>query len=817
MSQVIGAGTRVSARASSGATDGLRFAAELAAVAAAYWLTASFSLRLASINPSAAPIWPATGLALSLTLIRGYRIWPALLAGAIAANITTSGWVSLIIGSGNALEALAGAWLVNRLAGGVRAFRSPTGVGKFTAIVCLAATPISATIGVIALTLTGHSTWTSFGAVWSTWWLGDLSGGVVVTPAIVLWAIDPPKITWPTGRASEAALVSALAVIVGLICLGPSPITGGSAPLAFVAVLPLLWAALRCGERDTAMVALILSIWAVWGAAAGAGPFIQSSQNGSFLLVTAFMVSAAAPSLALSAGAAVRNRALASSEESRRLLIENLPDHAIFMVDVAGRTATWNSGAARLFGYTTNEIVGEPVSKLQPDDELGDLVGVPSEAAEAGKLAGDGWRVRADGSRFWANSVVSAIRDPEGRLLGFAKITRDLTEQRKAQDALEHTRAQLTQAQKLEALGQLTGGIAHDFNNLLMVIGGQADLLEVRLGEQRQLKSLETIKLAVGRGASLTRQLLSFARRQTLTPEAIDLPGRFAAMEGILKSSVGETVELDLELGEDMWPVEVDADELEMALINLAVNARDAMPNGGRLRITASNLTCRETDLSGDFVAVCVTDTGVGMAPEVLEKAFDPFFTTKAAHKGTGLGLSQVHGFARQSGGDASVVSTAGKGCTVTLRLPRASRPPPAERPSVQVEPLQRASGSVLLVEDNPSVAETTSALLKALGYRVVHETNAVDAIGRLDAGEPIDVVLSDIVMPGPFDGMGLARRLRGSHARLPVVLTTGYSDAPDAAADAVAILRKPFTAKSLASVLAGALTGARQPAEPGP
>jgi len=443
VSQVIGAGTRVSARAGSGSTDGLRFAAELAAVAAGYWLTATLSLRLASINPSAAPIWPATGLALGLTLIRGCRIWPAILAGAIAANIATAGWVSLIIGSGNTLEALAGAWLVNRFAGGVRAFRSPTGVGKFTAIVCLAATPISATVGVIALTFTGHSTWTNFGPVWSTWWLGDLSGGVVVTPAIVLWAIDPPKITWPTGRASEAALVSALAVIVGLICLGPSPITGGSAPLAFVAVLPLLWAALRCGERDTAMVALILSIWAIWGAAAGAGPFIQSSQNGSFLLVTAFMVTAAAPSLALSAGAAVRNRALASSEESRRLLIENLPDHAIFMIDVAGRSATWNSGAARLFGYTTDEIVGEPVSKLQPEDELGDLAAVPSEAAEAGKLAADGWRVRADGSRFWANSVVSAIRDPEGRLLGFAKITRDLTEQRKAQDALEHTRAQV--------------------------------------------------------------------------------------------------------------------------------------------------------------------------------------------------------------------------------------------------------------------------------------------------------------------------------------------------------------------------------------
>src|SRR5258708_1582820 len=272
-----------------------------------------------------------SGRALGLTLIRGFRIWPAVLAGAIAANVATSGWVSLVIGTGNTLEALAGAWLVNRLAGGVRAFRTPAGVGKFAVLVCAAATPISATIGVIALTLTGHSTWASFGAVWSTWWFGDLAGGVVVTPAIVLWPLDPPDLAWPTGRASEAALVIALAVIVGLVCLGPTPMPGGSAALAFVAVLPLLWAALRCGERDTAMVALILSTLAAWGVAAGAGPFIEPTQNGSFLLVTAFMVSAAAPRLALRARAAGRHPGFASRGESRPPPLQKLPHPAIFL------------------------------------------------------------------------------------------------------------------------------------------------------------------------------------------------------------------------------------------------------------------------------------------------------------------------------------------------------------------------------------------------------------------------------------------------------------------------------------------------------
>jgi PAS domain S-box-containing protein len=818
LSQVADAGAKLTRSASGRAGVSLRILAELVAIAVGYWLVAALSLRFASINPSAAPIWPPTGLALGLILLRGYRIWPAILAGAIAANVPIAGWTALAIGSGNALEAIIGAWLVNRFAGGACAFRSPTGVGKFTAIVCAVATPISATIGVLALTLSGHSTWASFGEVWSTWWLGDLSGAVVLTPALVLWATDPPKIAWPTGRGAEAALVIALAAAVGLICLGPAPPMGGSAALAFLPVLPLLWAALRCGERDTASVAMVLSAMAVWGAAAGDGPFIQPTQNESFLVVVAFMVSTSAASLALSAGAAVRNRALASSEESRRLLLENLPDHAVFMLDPAGRILTWNSGAERLYGYAADEIIGEPVSRLQPAEEPGRL-GDVSALASGAKLELEGWRLRRDGSRFWGASMISALRDPDGRLVGLAKITRDLTEQRRAQATLERTRAELAQAQKLEALGQLTGGIAHDFNNLLMIIGGQGDLLETQIDEPRQLRAVEAIRLAVGRGASLTRRLLSFARRQTLTPEVIELPARLRAMQGMLASSAGETVQVELDVVDEVWPVEVDAAELEMALINLAMNARDAMPDGGRLRIAARNLAGRETGRDGDFVALSLTDTGVGMAPEVLEKAFDPFFTTKSEHRGTGLGLSQVHGFAIQSGGEVTAESEPGKGCTVTMRLPRAalrahavSAPDSTSGPASDLaEALAPASGRVLLVEDNPHVAETTAALLEALGYRVVHEANAVDALGRVEAGERIDLVLSDIVMPGPFDGVGLAHRLRHSHAGLPVVLVTGYSDTPDADRAAAAVVRKPFSAKSLALVLAGALKEARR------
>ncbi|HZZ36576.1 MAG TPA: MASE1 domain-containing protein, partial [Caulobacteraceae bacterium] len=436
------------------ASAGWRYAAELIAIAAVYWGLAKLSLQFASINPSATPIWPPTGLALGLTLLRGYRIWPAIAAGAVAANVATSGAVSLAIGAGNMLEALAGAWLVNRLAGGVEAFRTPLGVGKFAALVCALATPISATIGVLSLTLAGDSAWPSFRDVWTTWWLGDFAGAVVVTPALVLWVVSPPNLGRGMRPASEAALVMILAVTVGLIAFGPGPHPAGGVALAFLAVLPLLWAALRCSERDTATVALILSVFAVWGAASGQGPFLQPTLNDSFLLLVAFMVSAAAPSLALSAGVGVRNRALTSSEESHRLLVESLRDHAIIMLDPDGRIATWNSGAAQIYGYAASEIVGQPAERLSPNDEPKTLL---SQAAEAGKVELEGWRVRRDGSRFWANVVVNAIRDPQGALLGFAKITRDVSERREAEAALEHTREQLLQSQKLEALGQLTG------------------------------------------------------------------------------------------------------------------------------------------------------------------------------------------------------------------------------------------------------------------------------------------------------------------------------------------------------------------------
>jgi PAS domain S-box-containing protein len=780
------------------------FPAELAAIALVYWLTATLSLRFASINPSATPIWPPTGFALGLMLLRGYRIWPAILVGAVAANYQTSGWTAVAVGAGNTLEALAGAWLVNRFAGGVLAFRNPVGVAKFAAVVCAAATPISATIGVASLTLSGHAAPSSFLGVWTTWWLGDLAGGVVVAPALVLWVIDPPRLGRPYRPLIESALTVILAAAVGVFALGPALRPVGSVALAFLAVLPLLWGALRGSERDTITAAVILSAFAVWGAAAGSGPFIQPTLNDSFLLLVAFIVAAALPSLALSSGMGARGRDLAARETDHRLLVEAIRDYAVFMAGTDGRITTWNVGAARIYGYAAADVVGQPLTKLLPPDHEADLAALLRQVAESGEAEVEGWRVRQDGSRFWAQVLVSAIRDDRDRLIGFAKVTRDVSEQRQAQIDLEHTREQLLQAQKLEALGQLTGGVAHDFNNLLMVVGGQADLLSRKLGDRRQLKAIDAIKAAVARGSSLTQQLLSFARRQTLTPEVIDLPGRLEAMRGVLKSSLGEAIELELDIEAAIWPLEADAHELELALLNLAVNARDAMPDGGRVRIGARNVDQAGAAAPCDLVEISVSDTGAGMAPAVMAKAFDPFFTTKPTGKGTGLGLSQVHGFALQSGGDVSAVSRPGEVCRIILRLPRTTRPREVgRRPSAQ-EPAH-APGAVLLVEDNPDVAEVTSAMLQRLGCSVVQAADGAGALSRLEQGERFDLLLSDIVMPGPIDGLALAGRVRAQYPDLPILLATGYNQASKGP-PGVEILHKPFDLDVLAKALAAAL-----------
>jgi PAS domain S-box-containing protein len=516
-----------------------------------------------------------------------------------------------------------------------------------------------------------------------------------------------------------------------------------------------------------------------------------------------------------------QQEALEASERQFRLLVAGVVDYALYMLDPNGIVTNWNAGGQQIKGYEADEIVGQHFSRFYTDQDRAS--GLPTRALQTardqGRYEAEGWRVRKDGSLFWASVVIDAIHDEKGQLIGFAKITRDVTERRNAQIELQKANERLAQAQKMEAMGQLTGGVAHDFNNLMMVVGGQAELLRRHLeGDERAQRSLDAIDIAARRGQELTRHLLTFARRQRVNPIALSLSERAKALRELLSTSAGSPVEVRVDLEDALWPVEADVGEFELALINLTVNARDAMPNGGVLSISGQNVSLKggevDPELKGDFVALSVRDTGVGIPADILPRVFEPFFTTKEVSKGTGLGLSQVYGFAQQMGGYVQITSELGVGTTITLYLPRSRHAPTgAEDDAAPIAAPRNAS--ILVVEDNPEVAEVTAALLEQLGNRTRIVTSADAALKVLAEGEPPDLVLSDIVMAGELDGLGLARKIRVIHPDLPVLLATGYSSAAERLSGEFPILAKPYQMNDLSQAV-GALLERRDQATSG-
>lgn len=489
------------------------------------------------------------------------------------------------------------------------------------------------------------------------------------------------------------------------------------------------------------------------------------------------------------------------SERSFRLLVEGVADYALYMLDPNGIITSWNIGGERIKGYSPEEILGQHFSRFYTETDRAN--GKPARALgiarEQGRYEEEGWRVRKDGTFFWASVVIDPIYE-DGNLVGFAKITRDITERRNTQLKLEAMQTQLAESQKFDALGQLTGGVAHDFNNLLMIISGSLHIL--RKGNpddpkfQRAISAIET---AAKRGAALTGQLLTFARRQSVNPQAIRLADRIEAIREVLDAGVGSAVRLAFDIGRDVWPVKADVSELETGLLNLVINARDAMPDGGTVTIGARNIVLDDPLHRGEFVAITVADTGLGIPSDVVDKIFEPFFTTKPIGKGTGLGLSQVHGFAHQAGGTVKVASELGKGTTFTILLPRETAITPSSE-TLDAAPA-RGSGTVLLVEDNPDVAIVSIGLLEQLGYRVRRVADAESALRELETSG-VDFVFSDIVMPGKMDGLGLAHRLRQIRPDLPILLASGYSEAAAGARGDFPILRKPYEIHELSEAI---------------
>jgi PAS domain S-box-containing protein len=473
---------------------------------------------------------------------------------------------------------------------------------------------------------------------------------------------------------------------------------------------------------------------------------------------------------------------LHESERQFRHLVESVADYAIFLLDAEGVVTSWNTGAERIKGYTAAEIIGQHFSTFYTEEDRGS--GLPglalTTARRTGRFEMEGWRVRKEGKRFWASVTINAVHDENGHLIGFAKVTRDLTERRAMED-------QLRQMQKMEAIGQLTGGIAHDFNNMLQVIEGNIETLQRRIGhEDPHAQRLMTAALhGAERASTLTHRLLAYSRRQPLDPKPLDLNRLIIGMSDLLTRTLGERIKIESVLSGGLWHVLADSNQVENAVLNLAVNARDAMPDGGKLTIETANTHLDEAYAhahaevtAGHYVMLAVSDTGIGMTADVIEKAFEPFFTTKKLGEGTGLGLSQVYGFVKQSGGHIKIYSEPGDGTTVRIYFPRAPLPASTGEPHPTPTQIPDLGGreTILLVEDDSDVRAYTTEILRELGYRVLEAHEGDTALGFLASEPEIKLLFTDIGLPGPFNGRQLSDEARKIRPDIKVLFTTGYA-----------------------------------------
>ncbi|CAI8902911.1 PAS domain S-box protein [Pseudomonas sp. IT-P176] len=499
---------------------------------------------------------------------------------------------------------------------------------------------------------------------------------------------------------------------------------------------------------------------------------------------------------------------LKQSEQQFRLLVQSVTDYAIYMLDPTGRVSNWNMGAQRIKGYLPQEIIGQHFSVFYTAEDR--TAGEPERALEVatreGRFEKQGWRMRKDGTRFLAHVIIDPIRSETGSILGFAKITRDISEATQAQRELEIAREALFQSQKLQAIGQLSGGIAHDFNNLLTVILGNLELLRKRAGEDpKLLQLLDNAALGAQRGVSLTQRMLAFARRQELKAESVALPHLLENITGLLRSSLGHLVTIHCDLPPDLPPVQADVNQLELAILNLATNARDAMPLGGRILINAVDSLKGHpipTQLTGQrYVCLSVSDNGHGMDSETLAQATEPFFTTKGVGKGTGLGLSMVHGLAEQLGGCLILGSEQGLGTTAQLWLPLAvtAVAQASSAPDAAQDGFTRLC--VLLVDDDSLVLTSTSLLLEDLGHRVICVTSGTEALQVFKKRSDIDLVITDMAMP-LMDGAQLAAAIRELHPDMPIILATGFAQRLDGFVAHLPRLAKPFTQLNLMEIL---------------
>jgi PAS domain S-box-containing protein len=846
----------------------------LIATASAFFALTKAGLEFSSLSSSAPSARPAIGFAVGAVLLCGYRIWPAVLAAALLAN-TTSGeaiYRSLIIAAGDTVEAVGTGFLLNLLSGGRNAFKTPAGVIKFAllSVICMT---ISPTLSLGAATFAGQPESSKLASSWVTWWLSDCASTIILAPVIVLWAEDYPRV-FVLRSALESAALFVIAALVGLLAFTPFadylnvknlPTIGTEflGLVAFLGLLPLILAALRGAQRDAATVALILACCVLWGLVAGAGGFVELSRAESIPLSLIFMAIISVLTLTLSAAVAMRKRVETERDENRGQLLasQRLANLGAWMLDIPKGIVSWSDELSKIRGSERGEFQGTLKDFLAHVHEE-DRARLEQQITEATHLRQgfkmDGRIVRPDGEICYVQSSAEVVTDDKGvaaKLIGICQdvtdrkkseealldmeeksrrlidavrnyAARNATEKRETQAKLEEAQAQFAQSQKMEAVGQLTGGVAHDFNNLLTIIVGNletalrnVDTWPEGVGD-RVRRLINSAMLGAQRATAVTQRLLAFSRRQPLDPKILDVNKLIAGLTDFLRRSLGETVALETVGAGGLWRIEADPMQLEAAILNLAVNARDAMPNGGKLRIETSNTMldedyCRRYTeiLPGQFVQITLTDTGEGMSRETLERAFEPFFTTKTAGQGTGLGLSQVYGFVKQSGGHIEMSSELGHGTTVKIYLPRLFGDFRQEDSDSQANTAEGAE-TILIVEDDHDVRAYVVETLRELNYRVLEAHDADSALGLLDRKDVhIDLLLTDVVLSG-MNGRELADEVKTRQPLSKLLFMTGYSrDAivHDGRLDpGVEMIQKPLTHDALATRVRNILDAGR-------
>ena len=802
----------------------LSYLAAVAGLAVVYFFMARVGLRFASIGHSVSLVWPPTGIALGALAILGYRFWPGIALGAFLANAASP--VPLLtaaaIAVGNTLEGLVAAFLLRRTAGPRPRLEVARSLRTLVFLAAPAGALVSATIGATTLWMAGEI---SAGGILSTlavWWTGDLLGALVVAPVILTWAASREPLRIPRG-VLEITMLCLGTVVAAELVLGRLPLLG-KVDYLYLLFPFVMWAALRFGARGASLMTLTLSVVAVWHTTQGAGLFIIGSSTGTMFAVACYLGVVAITGLALAAAVAREQESATETLRQRDAQLRVALDGArmgIWSWSAERNTLVWDETLRRLYGLAPADQVTsyeDFLSRVHPDDREFVNQSVRRAVAEGGRLDYEFRIILPDGRIRWIADHGRVITAGLDGTVAMSGVCIDVTDRKATEEQLRH-------AHRMESVGRLAGGVAHEANNQMSVVLSAADFVLRRHDIPEAVRmDMDYIRRAAERTAAVTSQLLAFSRRQILRPQVLDLNAAVRRFETTLRRVMGEDCAVRLRLSEHVQPVKADPGQLDQILLNLALNARDAMPRGGALTVETfpAELTPSMWGLKpevkvrpGSYAVLAVTDTGHGMDKKTLSHIFEPFFTTKGIGQGTGLGLSTVYGIVKQSDGYIWAYSEPGQGAAFKVYL--ATSDEPLETGQAEPDRGQRASGElILVVEDEEQVRAVASRALTEAGYRVRQASSGQEALDILAAGnERIALVLTDVVMPG-MSGRELAASLAKTTPTTPVLFISGYTDgeivrrgllSPDAT-----FVQKPFTPSGIVKAVKERLAG-----QPGP